>query len=335
MIASLSSWALNYLLHGIIIGAVAIAVRNFPSSAQQRCVLMRIALFAPFLTATAAVAFGRGSFAVVPFASIAREDVSVEEYHMRGAPVVRKEHTTGSPGVDAALAIVIAAIASSAAGAMAAGRARVKAHRALAGRVRWDTTHGLAFVHVRLSRSERSLIPVALRGREICVSNEFQHLALEEQKSVMLHEYAHVERRDPEWLDASRVVAMVFWWQPLNRVIVRLLERDTELAADHVALASGASARALVSALSHFAGLLDASPASGAALLRDESPLLERARLILSESGGRPNGNLTPMLIVGALAAGLVFAPRVTASPGFGRPSLHTEIVQERHTVLR
>lgn len=68
-------------------------------------------------------------------------------------------------------------------------------------------------------------------------------------RAALLHEAAHVERRDPLRDGGLRVVLAAFWFYPPASLIVRRLRGTAEIACDERALARGATAPDLAQAL--------------------------------------------------------------------------------------
>lgn len=97
---------------------------------------------------------------------------------------------------------------------------------------------------VRLTLADRLTSPVALDGREICLPvramADLDPIRLE---SILAHELAHLVRRDPAWLTAARLIELVFFFQPLNRIARRRMQDAAEFASD--AWASSRVARPL------------------------------------------------------------------------------------------
>lgn len=56
---------------------------------------------------------------------------------------------------------------------------------------------------------------------------------------VLLHELAHVRRRDCLWMFVARVVSAIVWFHPLVWALSRHVRRETERACDDIVLASG------------------------------------------------------------------------------------------------
>src|SRR5690606_21235904 len=71
-----------------------------------------------------------------------------------------------------------------------------------------------ATVPLRLTASASISSPVALHG-EICLPEvALVDLDAAQQRAMLAHELAHIERRDPEWLVLACLVERVFFFQP-------------------------------------------------------------------------------------------------------------------------
>jgi beta-lactamase regulating signal transducer with metallopeptidase domain len=91
---------------------------------------------------------------------------------------------------------------------------------------------------VALTCSSRIASPVALPGGEICLPRRaLLELDVAEQDSMLAHEVAHLVRRDPEWLIAARVIELVLFFQPLNRLARRRMQEIAEYLCDDWAVA--------------------------------------------------------------------------------------------------
>ena len=317
MIGVAADWLLAYWLHGVVLGAAALLIaRVGVHRPATRALLWRVALFAPPISATLALLAGSETGARTLSVATPLRPYVAPEWGRRNVRVIVEQRSGEAPvrivTVDDRLAGAMAtgmcalALLASVGGLVTLARRHRSARRALARRtpVAWDGD-------VALSTAPDIASPVALRGGEICIPTpHFFALNGAEQRSVLLHELAHLERRDPAWLDAGRLVAAVAWWQPLNRVMLAALRRDTELAADDRAIARGAQPTALVSALAHFAATLE--PTAGAALADGDSPLVARARRILADIDRTPRTVPIAMLFVVTvpLLAALIALPR-------------------------
>ncbi len=96
--------------------------------------------------------------------------------------------------------------------------------------------------------------PVAVGASEIYLPQraltEFDLVHLE---SILAHELAHLVRRDGAWLVLVRMVEVVFFFQPLNRLARRRMLDTTELAADEWAVALTSRPVTLARCLAHVA----------------------------------------------------------------------------------
>ena len=341
MSARVADWLLAYWAHGVLLCALLwLVARRVATRPAARVVLWRVALFAPPITASVAVTLPVTAPALsvtsllrsrVPPRWRAR-DVDVHLLRRTGLPPTRAA-VVRDP-LERALSLGVCGVVALAAalGAVVLLGRRRRDRRFLRERTPLGVHRGVA-----LSGASGLATPVALRGGEICVpAGEWTALGAAERESVLLHELAHVERGDPAWLDAARVVAALAWWQPLNRVALRELRRAAELAADDLALARGADPRALVAALAHFAERLDAAaPALGAGLGADDSPLVTRARRILAGRAPERDTHVSALAaVVLALCTALALAPRLRATdPGpVARRGAVNEVVVHRLT---
>lgn len=87
----------------------------------------------------------------------------------------------------------------------------------------------------RLTRTDRLAVPIAIGvgRREICLPERVVcELPREQQETVLAHELAHLERRDPAWLLVVRLVESVLFVQPLNRLARRRLQELAEYGCD-------------------------------------------------------------------------------------------------------
>lgn len=76
-----------------------------------------------------------------------------------------------------------------------------------------------------------------------------EHLDRQELEAVIMHELAHVARRDACILWMARVLRDAFWYLPTSRVAYRQLEQEKELACDDLAVGVTHRPLALASAL--------------------------------------------------------------------------------------
>ncbi len=175
---------------------------------------------------------------------------------------------------------------------------------------------------VRLTCSHRLSVPIA-RGHvrpEICVPpRALSHLSPEQQESLLAHELAHLARRDPSWLAACRVLALSFFFQPLNGLAARRLRELSELAADEWAVARTGRPLTLAGCLAEVArwSIGGGAPLPAPGMADASSRLGERIRRLVDDrrSADRalPRGLVAAAAVL-VLAAVAVVAPGVSAS---------------------
>lgn len=178
-----------------------------------------------------------------------------------------------------------------------------------------------------LLQSEAVSGPVTLGVARPCIllpPGLLRVLGAEEQQALFAHEMVHVRRRDNLWKLLAHLVSRVFFMQPLNLLVVRQLELDTEFVADTEAARLLHRGRGLAICLSRLAEwLVDRPqpsaplPTVGMASLR--SPLGRRIEVLLGLGDSAPIPTPRPWgvaLTAAAVAAALLAAftaPRAVA----------------------
>ncbi len=172
-------------------------------------------------------------------------------------------------------------------------------------------------VHLTMARTISS--PVALHLSEICVPElALSELGMEQQRSMLAHELAHLARRDSLWLGGASLIERVFFFQPLNRLARRELETTAEYLSDEWAMRKTGSAVSLAKCLATVAEWIQASPlgAPVAGLAERRSLLVSRISRLLD--GRLPSSPASRRAWAAAAALGVVLtiaaAPRVSQS---------------------
>ncbi len=175
---------------------------------------------------------------------------------------------------------------------------------------------------VRLTASAAISAPVALAG-EICLPTAaLTDLDAEHQRAVLAHELAHVERRDPDWLVAACLLERAFFFQPLNGVARRALQRNAEYCADAWA-ARHSGGIPLAKALVRVAEWMQASPLGVpvAGFAEERSQLAVRVSRLLEGAVSAPHSRMGAVAIAGlALVVTAAFAPGVSQGAA-GQPA--------------
>ena len=167
-----------------------------------------------------------------------------------------------------------------------------------------------------LTTTVRISSPIALGVREICVpETALTELDLEQQRSLLAHELAHLVRRDPLWLAFASLVERVLWFQPLNRLARRRIAISAEFLCDEWAVRRTGSGVALARCLAQVAEWIQASPLGVpvAGMAEERSLLVSRVEKLLD--GTKPAARSRRMLALasaGVLLATIVLAPSVT-----------------------
>ena len=170
---------------------------------------------------------------------------------------------------------------------------------------------------VRLTMARTISSPVALGTAEICVPElALSELGLDQQRSMLAHELAHLARRDSLWLAGASLIERVFFFQPLNRVARRELETTAEYLSDEWAMRKTGSAVSLAKCLATVAEWIQAAPLGVpvAGLAERRSLLVARISRLLDErlpqtpASRRGWAALAALGVVATIAA----APRVS-----------------------
>jgi HEAT repeat protein/beta-lactamase regulating signal transducer with metallopeptidase domain len=168
----------------------------------------------------------------------------------------------------------------------------------------------------RLTSTSRISSPIALGIREICVPDTaLTDLDLEQQRSLLAHELAHLARRDPVWLGLASLIERVFWFQPLNRVANRQIATSAEFLCDDWAVRRTGSGVPLARCLAQVAEWIQASPLGVpvAGMAEERSLLVSRVARLLEDvkpTTGSRRGLAIAALTV--LVATIVVAPGVS-----------------------
>jgi HEAT repeat protein/beta-lactamase regulating signal transducer with metallopeptidase domain len=181
----------------------------------------------------------------------------------------------------------------------------------------------------RLTCTSRISSPIALGVGEICVPDTaLTDLDVEQQRSLLAHELAHLARRDPVWLVATTLIERVFWIQPLNRVANRQIATSAEFLCDDWAVRRTGSGVPLARCLAQVAEWIQASPLGVpvAGMAEERSLLVSRvARLV---EGVMPTNRSRRGLAIAAVA---VLVATILIAPGVSGKSRSLLLAGETH----
>ena len=157
--------------------------------------------------------------------------------------------------------------------------------------------------------------PMLMPGGTLLVPDWAATLPASQQRALLAHELAHLQRRDPAWRLWQRAALLPLAWHPLARHAVRRLEALAEDACDARAaewLGDGrALAECLATCLAH-AGPRAGAPALAVAMAGEPGLVVRRVRNLLENPAmsARP---ISPVLRRTALVLGLA---AIVALPG-------------------
>jgi HEAT repeat protein/beta-lactamase regulating signal transducer with metallopeptidase domain len=333
--SSLLAWLLTYLIHStVLLGVAWLVTRRRRVEPAASDLIWKVALLAGLVTGTIQSRLDLATPAAVSLpAATLPQTPTVREPHIdpsnassTGIPsTTSPPSTTSTNGPSLPLVVVLLW------GVVALGSSLYYVARRLIliGRLadRRPVSHGplaatLAELRlttgyrrrVRLTMARTISSPVALGLSEICVPElALSELGMEQQRSMLAHELAHLARRDSLWLAGASLIERFFFFQPLNRLARRELETTAEYLSDEWAMQKTGSAVSLAKCLATVAEWIQASP-----LGVPVAGLAERRSLLVSRIARLLDGRLpsSPASRLGwAVAAGLGVAVTIAAAP--------------------
>ncbi len=185
---------------------------------------------------------------------------------------------------------------------------------------------------VTLTASQRIDDLVAMGTAEICVPVKLlPDLAEHEQESALAHEIAHLRRRDPLWVVAAQVLGVLFFFQPLQRLVGRRLQEEAEYLCDEWAVQHAGDPEALAQSLLKTALLREREApvlAVAPGMANKEATIMRRTRRILNWNGTTVTtggSRITFACALGVLLLVGSVAPRALIREADPRPPLVTE----------
>ncbi len=144
-------------------------------------------------------------------------------------------------------------------------------------------------------------------------------------RAVLLHESAHVQRRDCLAKYVAQISRVILWWNPLAWMMAAVLNREQELACDDAVLAAGVTPQEYASVLLASAREGSASLLLGCAMT-GSSPLRTRVGRLFAwrpESGGAARRIAIAMPLLLMLMTGVSFAEKIyRIGPGIVPPKV-------------
>src|SRR2546430_1896064 len=307
--SSLFAWLLTYLIHStVLLGVAWLVTRPRRLEPAARELLWKVALVAGLVTGTiqSRLALSTPAAVTLPVATLPQAaplnppaaptlDAGTE----RGAQPALHQATgaTGSRAPSLPLVVVLlwGAIALGSSLYYVARRlilvGRLADRRAVSdgplAATLAELQRSTGYRHrVQLTMARTISSPVALGLSEICVPElALSELGVEQQRSMLAHELAHLARRDSLWLGGASLIERFFFFQPLNRLARRELETTAEYLSDEWAMRKTGSPVALAKCLATVAEWIQASPLGVpvAGLAERRSLLVSRIARLLDE----------------------------------------------------
>lgn len=185
---------------------------------------------------------------------------------------------------------------------------------------------------IRLTATRALASPVALGRSEIAVPEAaLTELDPDQQRGMLAHELAHLERHDPTWLMAVSVLERIAFFQPLNRIARKRIQECAEYLCDEWAVHRTGSegGLSLASCLAKVAEWLETAPAIPVAGMAEErSHLVGRVRRLLEGAPFSRGPGRRTVLVGGAL----VVLVAIVAVPGIA-PGRQTPTIQNPDSV--
>jgi beta-lactamase regulating signal transducer with metallopeptidase domain len=184
-------------------------------------------------------------------------------------------------------------------------------------------------------------ITLGLRRLEIClpprVTDELQH---DEIAALLAHELAHAERSDPQWLVLCRLIEVLCFFQPLNKLCSTWIQDEAEYLCDDWAVVQIGERVPLASCLTEVAGWMVHEPAAQLApgMAARGTRLSMRVRRLLDEehepSAGLRGGWITAFGAASVIAVTLL-VPGVAAEAKDPATSALDRRTQDLERLLR
>ena len=340
--SSLLAWLLTYAIHStVLLGVAWFVTRRWRLEPSASDLLWKIALLAPLVTGTIQSRLDLSTPAAVrlPVVTVPQAPVSEPAADPGRQPGAadpgRQPGGSETPGYRPGLAgpslpfvlVLLWAFVAFASSLYYLARRLILVGRLADRRAVSDgalvatlaelkqTTGYRRRVHLTMARTISS--PVALGLSEICVPElAISELGMEQQRSMLAHELAHLARRDSLWLAGASLIERFFFFQPLNKLARRELETTAEYLSDEWAMQKTGSAVSLAKCLATVAEWIQASPLGVpvAGLAERRSLLVSRiARLLDARRVSSPASRLgwAAAALVGVIVT-IAAAPRVS-----------------------
>ncbi|MEO8216151.1 MAG: M56 family metallopeptidase [Acidobacteriota bacterium] len=164
--------------------------------------------------------------------------------------------------------------------------------------------------NTQLVVSSHLIVPATygLRRPIVLLPEESSRWSREEWRAVLLHELAHIERKDWIVRIVARSVAALYWWNPLVWMALSRLELEAEQASDDSVVRSTDAIESYADQLVSLARRMQSQRGLAAVAMARRGTLRKRVRAILD-----PDRKRSPLSRSGSIAAVASAAVLVTA----------------------
>lgn len=140
----------------------------------------------------------------------------------------------------------------------------------------------------------------------VVLPTEAASWASERLRTVLLHELAHVQRRDLATQLLAQIATAVYWFHPLVWLAYRRLRQERERACDDIVLSEGISGAEYAGHLIDLARRLAAHPRADAPAMAEARDLELRVRAVLDPKQRRRSAGRKMAIAMTSIAMGLV-----------------------------
>ncbi|MCH9058791.1 MAG: M56 family metallopeptidase, partial [Planctomycetes bacterium] len=203
--------------------------------------------------------------------------------------------------------------------AMGAGTPASAATRALVAEVAAEVGLARAPLTLMLDRRVSPLVWCGLRPRLVLPEGLWDELDSAGRRAVLMHELAHLKRRDHYVVWLSQAVSLVYWWHPVVWWVCRRIDEEADFACDAWVTSLRPAGRrvyaeTLVVAQSYVSGL-GMSRAPGLAMASHSARQLSRRLTMVMTQRTSPGLSTMGVIVAAGVAAAGMFVTPTLARP--------------------
>jgi bla regulator protein blaR1 len=152
------------------------------------------------------------------------------------------------------------------------------------------------------------------------------HLTPGQVESILLHELAHIRRRDYLFNMVQHVVDTIFFFNPALIWVSSLIRTERENCCDDIAIRETRSRRRLIEALVSFHEYEKSVNGYALAFAEKENAVVKRVKRIVHRQNHSLNGGERALLMIGLLVLSAAFVT-INRSPGHDQSQTHSPAV--------